>query len=245
LEKTKNFTGKKRTAIFKSVIVFYNPPAKEMYISCGETEGKILKQAIKNSTIGFGYNPIFFVNSAKKAYGEMTVAEKNGYSQRGKALIKIKYYLQNTFSDKEVVCPCALIVKNGKILLNMRNDPHRPDFHRKWEFPGGAVESGESIIQNLKREAFEESGWKIEPIKLLQTVAVEQQKFANLSLQVFLLPYLCKIVGGNGRFSDAECLESRWFDPDEALNYPMIGSNEKMYRKLLPELKKLIILYKF
>lgn len=49
----------------------------------------------------------------------------------------------------------AMIRNNDKILLI------KSGFHKKWEFPGGAVELGERSGEGLIREVFEETGYKI------------------------------------------------------------------------------------
>jgi 8-oxo-dGTP diphosphatase len=54
------------------------------------------------------------------------------------------------------VVAAALVNENGEVLLARRH----PDAHQGglWEFPGGKVESGESIPQALRRELHEEIG---------------------------------------------------------------------------------------
>ncbi len=55
----------------------------------------------------------------------------------------------------------ALILKGNKVLLH-----HRTDYDL-WDLPSGSMEKGETIIQTLKREVKEETGLKVEPIKLI------------------------------------------------------------------------------
>lgn len=50
----------------------------------------------------------------------------------------------------------AIIISRGKVLLARRK---RGDSHQGcWEFPGGAVEAGETIVECLARELKEELG---------------------------------------------------------------------------------------
>ncbi|QSZ26919.1 XTP/dITP diphosphatase [Aceticella autotrophica] len=87
----------KRTAHFKTVIALLNKD-KETVIE-GRLDGRILyKQRGKN---GFGYDPIFYVDEAKKTLAEMTLEEKNTISHRARALNKLKSYLYKTMGDKE------------------------------------------------------------------------------------------------------------------------------------------------
>ncbi|MBI4992858.1 MAG: RdgB/HAM1 family non-canonical purine NTP pyrophosphatase [Candidatus Magasanikbacteria bacterium] len=149
LGKLKGKTWKKRTARFRAVLAIYDPKTKDLYLTNGETAGHILEKAI-DSDNGFGYDPIFYVDEKKKAYVEMSVVEKNSCSHRGKALAQMKYFLRKQFGSRHIVVPLAIIIKDGKALIAKRNDPHNKKFHGTWEFPGGAVEYGETIIMEIK-----------------------------------------------------------------------------------------------
>ena len=54
------------------------------------------------------------------------------------------------------VSAAGVVYKDGKVLL-IRSE------RRGWEFPGGIVEQGETLLDGLKREIFEESGVTAEP----------------------------------------------------------------------------------
>lgn len=80
-----------RTARFKSVIaaVFSED---DILVSEGECEGVIIDE--KRGDNGFGYDPIFYVESMGKTFSEMTDAEKNSLSHRGNAIRNLKEKLQ-------------------------------------------------------------------------------------------------------------------------------------------------------
>ena len=124
--------------------------------------------------------------------------------------------------------------------MNLRNDPSRSDYHNKWEFPGGTVEFGEEMEENVIREVKEEVGYDVAVIKMLQHITVERQEYPTYNYQVYLVPYVCRMIGGNGKFDDNESLGVEWFDPNDVLNHELIGQNAAMYRKLLPELKEVM-----
>lgn len=242
LELMKDIPRENRSATFRAAIAVYHPATKELYMSLGETEGAITDKAVDERISGFGYDPIFYFKEKEKTFAEMTTAEKNGVSHRGKALNRVKFFLQKQYGSKHIVVPCAFIIKDGKLLMSQRNDPHRPDYHEHWEFPGGSVEYGESMEENIVREVKEEVGLNIEVIKLLQHIQVERQSFPNgFSYQVYLVPYICRITdNGNPTLSDEETLGVKWFDLDEVSGYPLVGENAKMFEKLLPELKEVM-----
>lgn len=87
-----NLQGEKnRIARFKSVIaaVFSE---EDILVSEGECEGVIIDE--KRGDNGFGYDPIFYVESMKKTFAQMTDGEKNSLSHRGNAIRNLKEQLK-------------------------------------------------------------------------------------------------------------------------------------------------------
>ncbi|OGH72230.1 MAG: non-canonical purine NTP pyrophosphatase, RdgB/HAM1 family [Candidatus Magasanikbacteria bacterium RIFCSPLOWO2_12_FULL_43_12] len=97
LAKLKGISWKKRTAEFRAVLAIYDPQIKDLHLTYGETAGHILEKPI-NSDNGFGYDPIFYVDKRNMAYAEMSIVKKNSCSHRGKALARMKYFLQKQYS---------------------------------------------------------------------------------------------------------------------------------------------------
>lgn len=242
LDKLEGVPKAQRSAAFRAAIAVFHPITKELYVSQGETLGQITEQAVEDRHGGFGYDPVFYVSEAGKTYAEMSIAEKNGLSHRGKALNMAKFFLQKQYGSKHIVVPCAFIIKQGKLLMSLRNDPHRPEYHERWEFPGGGVEYGENMEENLVREVKEEVGLNVRVERLLQHIQVERQAFPNgFSYQVYLVPYVCRITDdGVPSLSDEETLGVRWFDLDEVLGFPLVGENARMFEILLPELRMVV-----
>ncbi len=78
-------TGKtNRRARFEAVIAIYDPHNKTSQIFSGIAEGEITAKPTGNQ--GFGYDPIFFSKDLQKTFAEVSTAQKNRVSHRGKAL---------------------------------------------------------------------------------------------------------------------------------------------------------------
>lgn len=94
----------------------------------------------------------------------------------------------------------GIAIEDGKALISPQFDGY--------DWPGGTFKLGEDTIQTLKREFKEETGFDVEPIKLL---AAETSLFHHYKRGTdhhsLLLFYLVKITGGE--LSDAG------FDEDE------------------------------
>lgn len=94
LAKMSDIPDDQRSARFWCAIVFVehaNDPTP-IIIQRG-WEGEILRE--KAGKNGFGYDPIFYVPTHKKASAELSAEEKNGISHRGKALQALLLELQS------------------------------------------------------------------------------------------------------------------------------------------------------
>lgn len=80
-----------RDAVFKAYLAFYMPEQERSYIFYGYLKGYISFE--KKGTMGFGFDPVFYVPSLKKHLAELTAEEKNRISHRGRALTAFKNFL--------------------------------------------------------------------------------------------------------------------------------------------------------
>ena len=77
-----------RAAQFVSVICYIDPQGKDHYFR-GECPGEVGFE--EKGDGGFGYDPLFMVG--EKSYAEMTGAEKDAVSHRGRAIRLLAGYL--------------------------------------------------------------------------------------------------------------------------------------------------------
>ncbi len=84
--------GEKRTARFRSVIVVVDPFSEAPpLVVTGSCEGSIAREP--RGTGGFGYDPLFVVHALDRSMAELSEAEKNDVSHRGKAAILARGHL--------------------------------------------------------------------------------------------------------------------------------------------------------
>ncbi len=78
-----------REARFCSVVAYYSAGFKLPICFKGEVFGEITREERRNNNRhGFGFDPIFKPRNSNKTFAEMSIAEKNRYSHRAKALNK-------------------------------------------------------------------------------------------------------------------------------------------------------------
>lgn len=91
LEECRNVPDERRQAAFVCVLAFVTPDGVERLFS-GRVAGRILVTARGEG--GFGYDPLFLVDSFGRSMAELTLAEKNAVSHRAQAFMKFREYLE-------------------------------------------------------------------------------------------------------------------------------------------------------
>ena len=104
---------------------------------------------------------------------------------------------------KRVGVGCGvMMLKNNKILLGKRHeDPDKADseFHEEgtWTMPGGKLDSGETFEDCAKREVMEETGMKLNKVKVI-CVNNDKNEYAHFVTQI---EESCRWVFFNGFWS--------------------------------------------
>jgi 8-oxo-dGTP diphosphatase len=93
---------------------------------------------------------------------------------------------------KKITVVAAIIFEEEKYLCLQRNFSKYPYISYKYEFPGGKVESGETMVDGLKREIMEELNLDIEVIEEYLKV---EHKYPDFKITMH--SYLCKKLTDN------------------------------------------------
>jgi XTP/dITP diphosphohydrolase len=88
LRQMEHVPDEKRTARFVCVLAISDPAGKIVLTAHDTIEGRLLRAPRGNN--GFGYDPLFFVDSLGKTTAELAPEQKHGISHRGKALRQLK-----------------------------------------------------------------------------------------------------------------------------------------------------------
>ena len=103
----------------------------------------------------------------------------------------------------------GLVVHEEKILLTQRKGvPHI------WELPGGKVEFNEEPSNAVVREVKEETGYEVEVLVRNRRLAMLPLSYSikvNSYLQIILLCFECKLVGGELLIAKSEVDDVQWF----------------------------------
>jgi mutator protein MutT len=110
----------------------------------------------------------------------------------------------------------AIVCRSGQVLICRRREEDR--FGGFWEFPGGKIEAGETILQGLARELREELDIEAEPIATLASIEHDYP-----DIQVRLHPILCSHKSGEPR--PLGCAQTIWIDAEALREYRFPPAN--------------------
>ncbi|MXP26942.1 NUDIX domain-containing protein [Altererythrobacter indicus] len=111
--------------------------------------------------------------------------------------------------QRPIAATIAVVFREGQVLLVRRANP--PDAGR-WGFPGGKIETGETIEQAAIRELYEETAIRGEALQTFTAVdAFDYDDDGGLRRHFILIAVLCRWCSGEPVAGD-DALEARWFD---------------------------------
>lgn len=116
------------------------------------------------------------------------------------------------FPDRPFLAVSAGILRGGRILLVRRA---KPPAKALFTFPGGVVESGETLHEAVRREVEEETGLAIEPLGLAgHREFITRDEARRVARHFVILAFAARWIAGEPRLGD-ELSEARWVLPEE------------------------------
>jgi 8-oxo-dGTP diphosphatase len=136
--------------------------------------------------------------------------------------------LKRLYPDHPVVGVGAIIISEGKILLEKRkNEPSKG----KWSIPGGLVELGESVEQAVIREVKEETGLDVEAPRLIDVVDnISLDAKGKVKYHYVIVDFLVIVRCGLAKAaSDAD--ELKWVSFSEVEEYDLTKSFRDFFQR--------------
>jgi 8-oxo-dGTP diphosphatase len=120
----------------------------------------------------------------------------------------------------------ALITRNSKLLVcqRKRNDTHP----LQWEFPGGKVEPGESLVEALTRELREELG-------VSATIGAEVHRTRHRYRELpddLLLIFFRATIEDSALLQNLQFEKYEWADPSLLQNYDFLPADKDLVDSL-------------
>jgi 8-oxo-dGTP diphosphatase len=121
---------------------------------------------------------------------------------------------------------CAIMIRNGKVLLERRAPAGVAGLDGKWDLPGGKVECGEEPEDAIRREIKEELGIAVHPVKLIPYLPISTWKYPDGEQRHWILvAYVCA-------FSEEPVLTDtlQWFSLDEVNRIDILAADLQLLR---------------
>jgi ADP-ribose pyrophosphatase YjhB (NUDIX family) len=115
--------------------------------------------------------------------------------------------------ERLIVPSAAAFIRDeaGRILLMQRPD------NGAWHPPGGFMELGESVAETVVREASEETGLIVEPIRIIGVYSGQNNQWTYLNgdaIQGCATVFECRVTGGQLRAQASEVSALDYFPPE-------------------------------
>src|SRR5438270_7413602 len=103
----------------------------------------------------------------------------------------------------------------------------------EWSLPGGVLETGETIVEGMKREILEETGLQIEPVAFAGVYdRILKDGAGRAQYHYVLVDHVCRVVGGKLR-AGSDVVDVRWVRESELPDYKLAEMTEKVIREVL------------
>ena len=117
---------------------------------------------------------------------------------------------------KPINVVAAIIKKKESYFIAQRNKEKYMGL--KWEFPGGKVDPGETLIEALSREIHEELNINIRVHEKLA-----QEKYIDNEINIVLHYFLCSIIDGTIKLNEHEAME--WVEKKDFNKYDFVAGD--------------------
>jgi 8-oxo-dGTP diphosphatase len=150
--------------------------------------------------------------------------------------VRQKLVLNRLYPDRPIVGIGAIIIRDGKILLERRgNEPGKG----KWSVPGGIVELGESPELAVIREVEEETNLEVwNPVLMDVVNSLTVDETGKIKYHFVIIDYFVKVQNGETKAaSDAK--ELAWVPLKEVFDYSLTSTIREFFERNMRSLKKL------
>ena len=129
------------------------------------------------------------------------------------------------YTEQMTQAAFAAVLKDNQILL-MKPSNWVEQFSGHWNFPGGVVETGESLEKGAEREVFEETGLLCSVGELIDTALNEKY---DTAISIYKAGY----IPGDIQIQENEISEAAWFPLADALELPLAFDIKLTLKKLI------------
>lgn len=127
----------------------------------------------------------------------------------------------NEFPQRPVPAVSALVLLRGMVLMVKRRDEPSKGF---WSPPGGSLEPGETVLEAAAREALEETGVTVRPVRVVDVRdVILKDPEGRVQWHYVLFGVLCEYVSGEP-FPASDAENARFLPLPELAEYEVTAT---------------------
>jgi ADP-ribose pyrophosphatase YjhB (NUDIX family) len=132
------------------------------------------------------------------------------------------------YPERPIIGVGGVVISDGRVLLVRRGGP---PLQGQWSIPGGILESGETLIEGVRRELAEETGVDVRVRTLIEVFErIDRDPSGKTQYHFVVLDYLCEAVRGIAR-AGSDVSEVAWAAPFELEKYSLTEIASRVIRK--------------
>ena len=132
------------------------------------------------------------------------------------------------YPERPVVGVGGVVISGGRTLLIRRGGP---PLEGQWSIPGGMLEVGETLIEGVRRELFEETAIEVRVLDLIEVFErINLDGSGKARYHFVVLDYLCEAVRGEAR-AGSDVTDVAWAAPEELQKYSLTETATRVILK--------------
>jgi len=135
---------------------------------------------------------------------------------------------QREYPERPVVGVGGVVVSGGRVLLVRRG---APPLAGQWSIPGGMLESGETLLEGVRRELAEETGVEVRVLELVEVFErIDLDGTGKTRYHYVVLDYLCEAIRGEVR-AGSDVTDAAWVAASELAPYELTPTAARVIHK--------------
>ncbi|HEY3938838.1 MAG TPA: NUDIX hydrolase [Bryobacteraceae bacterium] len=132
------------------------------------------------------------------------------------------------YPERPIIGVGGVVISDGRVLLVRRGSP---PLQGQWSIPGGILESGETLMEGVRRELAEETGIDVRVRTLIEVFErIDRDPSGKAQYHFVVLDYLCEAVRGIA-LAGSDVTEVAWAAPFELEKYSLTKIAGRVIRK--------------
>jgi 8-oxo-dGTP diphosphatase len=132
------------------------------------------------------------------------------------------------YPDRPFVGVGGVVIRNGSALLIRRG---APPLEGQWSIPGGMLETGETLIEGVRRELLEETGLEVRVGELIEVFErINPDASGKTQFHFIVLDYLCE-TDSDSACAGSDVSDVAWATPAELKKFSLTETATRIIQK--------------